>query len=107
MAAGWKGGGEISSSALVRVSVLGRCTSFLTTVTNCVDYPALYLLLTSRMRIVDDDVSWKSISNVQEEEEEVEEGDLPVVSVWLWELRMWAGTLRAGEGGSLGVRFIE
>lgn len=33
---------------------------------------------------MDDDVSWKSISNVQEiEEEEVEEGDLPVVGVWI------------------------
>ncbi|XP_077160961.1 BUD13 homolog [Paroedura picta] len=36
------------------------------------------------IRIVDDDVSWKSISNVQEkEEEEVEDGDLPVVAEFI------------------------
>nr|XP_056716406.1 BUD13 homolog [Euleptes europaea] len=36
------------------------------------------------MRIVDDDVSWKSISNAQEkEEEEVDDGDLPVVAEFI------------------------
>ncbi|KAL8173516.1 UNVERIFIED_CONTAM: hypothetical protein K2H54_003082 [Gekko kuhli] len=36
------------------------------------------------MRIVDDDVSWKSISNVQEkEEEEEEDGDQPVVAEFI------------------------
>ncbi|XP_015283536.1 PREDICTED: BUD13 homolog isoform X2 [Gekko japonicus] len=36
------------------------------------------------MRIVDDDVSWKSIYNVQEkEEEEEEDGDLPVVAEFI------------------------
>ncbi|XP_060107335.1 BUD13 homolog isoform X2 [Heteronotia binoei] len=36
------------------------------------------------MRIVDDDVSWKSISNVEgKEEEEVEDGDLPVVAEFI------------------------
>ncbi|XP_048369466.1 BUD13 homolog [Sphaerodactylus townsendi] len=37
-----------------------------------------------RMRIVDDDVSWKSISDLQEkEEEEVDDGDLPVVAEFI------------------------
>ncbi|XP_054853283.1 BUD13 homolog [Eublepharis macularius] len=37
------------------------------------------------MRIVDDDVSWKSISNEQgkEEEEELEDGDLPMVAEFI------------------------
>lgn len=43
-----------------------------------------FILLISRMRIVDDDVSWKSISVEQNEEAEVEaeDGDQPVVSIW-------------------------
>lgn len=32
------------------------------------------------MRIVDDDVSWSSIAAAQENEEEEDEGDMPVVS---------------------------
>lgn len=42
------------------------------------------LFFTFRMRIVDDDVSWTSISTTKaEKEEEEDDGDLPVVCIFL------------------------
>lgn len=42
-----------------------------------------FLFFTFRMRIVDDDVSWTSISTTKpEKEEEDDDGDLPVVCIF-------------------------
>lgn len=43
----------------------------------------IFLFFTFRMRIVDDDVSWTSMSTTKtEKEEEEDDGDLPVVCIF-------------------------
>ena len=47
-----------------------------------------------RMRIVDDDVSWTSISTTKaEKEEEEDDGDLPVVCIFLRLWGLWNASL--------------
>ena len=45
------------------------------------DFRFEFLLFSSRMRIVDDDVGWAAISTAKPEKEEEEDGDLPVVCI--------------------------